>query len=208
MSGEPDALAHAKALMRRQVREAMLALAPGERQTLSARACEALIATDLFARARAVLLYAPADDEPNISLLAGAAADAGVTIAVPGIDWASKALIPRIVRDLGPSLVPGKHGVRVPPEDAPLMPVGSIDLIVIPGVAFDRSGGRLGRGGGFYDRFLGGQPRRAPVVAVALPVQVVGSVPRGGHDARIDALALPTGVLLCGNPAGLPDGTG
>lgn len=65
-------------------------------------------------------------------------------------------------------------------------PAAAIDLVVVPGVAFDRSGGRMGRGKGFYDRFLTGC--RACKVGVCFGYQLVGAIPCEEHDVRMDAV--------------------
>lgn len=194
----PDASSRAKDQLRAGVRAAIAALSPADLVSQSNLACKALIASDLFAQATTILLYAPADDEPNLSPLASAATADGKTIGVPAILWGQGVLVPKIVHDLGPSLVAGKHSIRVPADTCPDLPIESIDLVVVPGVAFDRQGGRLGRGAGFYDRFLTSPALRARLVAVALTPQIVPEVPMLAHDIRVHALASPAGVLFCG----------
>jgi 5-formyltetrahydrofolate cyclo-ligase len=68
---------------------------------------------------------------------------------------------------------------------------GGIDLVVTPGLAFDGAGGRLGRGGGFYDRFLIRARPAAFAAGFALREQVVGEVPAEATDARVDAVVTP-----------------
>jgi 5-formyltetrahydrofolate cyclo-ligase len=80
---------------------------------------------------------------------------------------------------------PGPHCERVEPA--------CVDLVIVPGVAFDEAGGRLGYGGGFYDRFLA--DTRAPRVGVAFGVQIVGSVPRAAHDLPVDVVVTEAGVI-------------
>jgi 5-formyltetrahydrofolate cyclo-ligase len=74
--------------------------------------------------------------------------------------------------------------VRVPKPGSAVLEAGLIDVVLVPGVAFDRTGGRLGRGGGFYDRYLTAVAveRR---VGVCFGCQVVELVPTAGHDARV-----------------------
>ncbi len=68
------------------------------------------------------------------------------------------------------------------------MPLPSIDLIAVPGVAFDASGRRLGRGGGYYDATLAQLPAGAVRVGLAFEVQIVPSVPDEQHDATLDTV--------------------
>lgn len=198
----PDpAITKQKELQRGMARAAIAAMSPGQLVAESAKACAALIESELFATSQTILLYAPADDEPNLSTLAEAAIADGKTIAIAAVDWKLGTLTPKVVQDLGPSLVAGKYGIRLPSPAAPDLPIESIDLVVVPGVAFDRSGGRLGRGAGFYDRFLADARLHAAIVAIALRPQMVQCVPVDAHDVRVRAIATPDGVFFCGSSA-------
>ena len=90
----------------------------------------------------------------------------------------------------------GRYGVREPERDEPA-PRGAIQLIVIPGLAFDRQGGRMGYGAGYYDRFL--RHRAARRGGVCFEAQLVERVPRGAHDVRMEILVTERGVY---RPAG------
>jgi 5-formyltetrahydrofolate cyclo-ligase len=78
-----------------------------------------------------------------------------------------------------------------------VVPINQIDVFLTPGLAFDTRGGRLGNGGGFYDRIL--SARRADAIAVAVTVKrrIIDSVPMQGHDQRVDWLATEDGVIRC-----------
>lgn len=91
-------------------------------------------------------------------------------------------------------LVPGKFGIPEPRADAP--PAGAaFDLILVPGMAFDLAGGRLGRGRGYYDRFLASAS--GFVAGVCFDDQIVPEVPREPHDARMDAIVTRSRIVLC-----------
>jgi len=89
-------------------------------------------------------------------------------------------------------LVPGRFGILEPSADSP--PAGcGFDLILVPGIAFDRCGGRLGRGRGYYDRFLA---RASGFVAgVCFDEQLIGKVPLEAHDVRMDAIVTPSEIF-------------
>jgi 5-formyltetrahydrofolate cyclo-ligase len=115
-------------------------------------------------------------------------------------------LWPRLRRDGGldfapcervEELVPGRYGVREPPHATPAATPGPDVLLLVPGLAFDAAGGRLGRGGGAWDRALA-RARGAIAFGVGYEFQVVNAVPRETHDRSVDALLTERGVRRCG----------
>lgn len=111
-----------------------------------------------------------------------------------------RTLLPRLVDDrihLAPSgdpglLVAGHHGIPEPASGS--VPVEEVDVIILPGVAFDLDGGRLGRGGGHYDRLLALMPNDTVRIGVAHTGQMVTRVPREDHDELLDVLVTDRGV--------------
>lgn len=119
---------------------------------------------------------------------------------LPGWRW----VLPRVEPDRSVTFrdrdVPTERhrfGMDQPVDMGPVVPINQIDVLLTPGLAFDTRGGRLGNGGGFYDRIL--SARRADAVAVAVTVRrrVIDSVPMQAHDQRIDWLATEEGVIRC-----------
>jgi 5-formyltetrahydrofolate cyclo-ligase len=82
-------------------------------------------------------------------------------------------------------LLPGPYGIPAP--DGPTIPPETIDLIVVPGLAFDRSCHRLGQGGGYYDRYL--PYCRAVTVGLAFELQMTDDLPWEAHDIQLDFVA-------------------
>ncbi|MCA9516375.1 MAG: hypothetical protein KC635_15645 [Myxococcales bacterium] len=78
---------------------------------------------------------------------------------------------------------------------AAVAPLAALAALVVPGLAFDAAGGRLGQGGGFYDRLLGGLATRPRLVGLAFAAQVVPSVPREAHDVLMDTVVTEGGPL-------------
>lgn len=136
-----------------------------------------------------VCAFSPLRDEPEILH----PWPIGKRLALPLMSGVS--LSPRWVESEA-DLVAGSFGIREPRASAPLAG-DRFDLILVPGVAFDRSGGRLGRGRGFYDRFLEGT--RGVRVGVCFEDQVVPEVPVEAHDVRMNVLATPKGITICGS---------
>jgi 5-formyltetrahydrofolate cyclo-ligase len=94
-------------------------------------------------------------------------------------------------------LVPGRYGVREPARTTPSATPGPDLLLLVPGLAFDAAGGRLGRGGGAWDRALV-EARGAIAFGVGYEFQVVNAVPREAHDRPVAALLTERGVRRCG----------
>lgn len=90
-----------------------------------------------------------------------------------------------------------RFGMDQPVDMGPVIPVTQIDLLLTPGLAFDRRGGRLGNGGGFYDRILSAVRSDAVSVGITIASRVTESVPMLEHDQRVDWLATEEGVIRC-----------
>lgn len=99
------------------------------------------------------------------------------------------------------SLATGRHasGFAEPPAGAAELDPASVSVALVPGLAFDRAGGRLGRGGGHYDRLLPRLPAHAPVVGVTRDALVVARLPRDPWDAPVTHLATESGVREAGS---------
>jgi 5-formyltetrahydrofolate cyclo-ligase len=137
--------------------------------------------------------FHPYRSEINVVPLMARLASEGWTTALPVVMGKGKPLLFRRWFP-GDPLVSGTWDLRVPPEDAPEL---TPDLLLVPLLAFDRQGYRLGYGGGFYDRTLALLRDNKPVTAigVAYADQEVGHVPRGPEDARLDAILTERGLI-------------
>lgn len=94
-------------------------------------------------------------------------------------------------------LTSGAFGILEPvPNPSRLISPEAFDLVLVPGLAFDLDGGRLGRGAGFYDRFLSTLPKKTRLVGVALDEQIVEKTPRDAFDLPVDALATPSRLAV------------
>jgi 5-formyltetrahydrofolate cyclo-ligase len=100
----------------------------------------------------------------------------------------------------------GPYGILEPSIPAGVLPLLSgWDIIVVPGIAFDRRGNRLGRGFGYYDRFLGGLPESVPRVGLAFADQRIPEVPVDAWDVPVHALVTEDGVIRVVNASGSPE---
>jgi 5-formyltetrahydrofolate cyclo-ligase len=187
LPGAPDAIP-TKGELRHRVLARRDALEPAERARLSAAIVARLSALDAVRRARTVLAYAPFGSEPDTWPLLRAVLAEGRALLLPRVDRAARRLVLHRVTDLEADLAPGTWGILEPiPARCPVVLPPAADVVLVPGVAFDRSGGRLGYGGGYYDRLLAAwPPPRPPLVAPAFELQVVAQVPLLPGDHRVD----------------------
>lgn len=93
-------------------------------------------------------------------------------------------------------LYPSSYGILEPINDNEIENKEDIDLVVVPGVAFDRDGGRVGYGGGYYDKYLATLNKDVPKIALAYDFQVVNEVPTEGHDINIDCIITDKEVIF------------
>lgn len=189
----PPWVREAKRALRRRVREIRDALPPAERAERSRRIAGHVLALPELEGVRTVMAFASFGSEAETSPILEALAARGVRLALPRIEGGE--VVPVSYRP-GDRLVPAALGVPEPAEGDPLRE-DEIDVVVTPGVAFDRGGHRVGYGGGFYDRFLRRLRPTAPRVAIGFALQVVEAVPRGEGDERVDLIVTEDGVIRC-----------
>ena len=149
-----------------------------------------------FRAAESVGLYLSDGTEVELEALLFAPEASSKHLLLPRYAAARKAYEFVEVRDPASELVIGRYGLREPRPELPAASpaiAGSM-LCLVPGVAFDGAGNRLGRGGGFYDRLLSGVS--GPVVGVAYGCQIAGAVPVEPHDRRMDALVTENGLAM------------
>jgi 5-formyltetrahydrofolate cyclo-ligase len=112
-----------------------------------------------------------------------------IRVAVPLVDASAVRMIPLLIKDPEQDLVPGYYNIPEPdPKKSLRLEPGEIDAAVIPGSVFDIHGGRLGYGGGYYDRFLLNDAPQAKRIGLAFELQVVDKVPLEPHDQPLDIL--------------------
>ena len=193
MNTSDEQVAQAKAAMRAQVRELRAAITPEARAAASGAACERLLAHPALTRARVVAAYGAMPDEIDCSAATAWLRERGVEVALPRI--AGHGLLTlHTVR--GPrDLERGPFGLLQPHEGAPGLEPHLVDVMVVPGVAFDAAGRRLGLGGGFYDRLLARLRADCVLLGFAFDEQVVDEVPCLPHDARVHAVVTPSRLL-------------
>ena len=181
--------------MKRRLRREVLALRDAvpeaDRAARSRAIAECLLALPELESARTVLVFSSFGSEADTAAIVEGLLARGARIALPRIE--GDRLVPVAYRP-GDEVAVTAFGA-LEPTAGEVVPDDEIDVVVTPGVAFDRRGHRVGYGGGYYDRLFRRLPRRPYRVAVAFAVQVVAEVPNGGADLPVDAVVTETGVL-------------
>lgn len=186
---------------KRTLRDALIAtrdaIAPAVRAEASRAIAARITALDAYRRARVVLLTLPYRSEWDATLVARHALADGKCVAVPRVDVARRMLQPLRVRDLNVDVEAGYRGIPEPRDHCAPVATETIEWVLVPGVAFDADGRRLGYGGGYYDRLLPLLSPEAPRVAGAFDVQLVESVPAAPHDIGVDCIATELRLVAC-----------
>lgn len=177
------------------LRDMLPAATRGERSRVIA---ERIVTSEAFRASHVILLYASFGKEFDTSEVIRAAIEARKTLVFPRVNRARDHLDLYRVRLLDRDLVAGVWGIREPdPERCSPISPAALDFILMPGVAFDRAGGRLGYGKGYYDKLLASCIGRADgprTVAAAFDCQIVDAVPREAHDIPVGTVMTESSV--------------
>ncbi|WP_299222082.1 5-formyltetrahydrofolate cyclo-ligase [uncultured Alistipes sp.] len=166
--------------LRKTMKQRNLSLSAAEREAASELLVARLERLGAFARARTVALFAPLPDEPDVRR------------ALARWCGARRLALPRVEGDAmrfflydPATMRRGAFGIDEPGPGAVECPPSEIDIVVVPGVAFTAAGDRLGRGRGYYDRYLSQRGMRAVRVGVCYAHQLVAALPVEPHDVRM-----------------------
>ena len=179
-----------KAELRRRLRAAVKALTQSEREEASARARDLLRRQPAWQRAQAILFYAPTAGELDLSPMLDEALQAGKAVALPRFVSETGTYQAVQISNYEGGCAPGKFGILEPGAHCRPVSLKRLDLALAPGLGFDLSGRRLGRGQGFYDRLLAGIA--GAKCGVAFDQQVVGHLPAQRHDVSMNFILTPT----------------
>jgi 5-formyltetrahydrofolate cyclo-ligase len=150
-----------------------------------------------FESAQTIHCYVAWRHEVNTHGLIQDLLEKGCTIVVPVVDLANRTLLHSLIKDFS-DLKPGPLGILEPRKDR-IIPIklSEIDLILVPGIAFDLTGHRIGFGGGYYDEFL--SKVKAPKVGLSFHFQIVDKIPTRSEDQRVDIIISEKGVYRTRN---------
>lgn len=178
--------------LRTRMRALRRALPEREQRDATGAVCALLRQTQALREARVVMAYMAARGELSLLPLTQELFASGKTLCLPRCEGGG-CMSARRVTALD-ALAPGAYGLLEPGEDSPVIAPEEISLVLVPGTAFDAQGGRVGQGGGYYDRFLPRSP--AYRIGVCHDFALLGEVPRQAHDQRMDAVVRPSGLTV------------
>jgi 5-formyltetrahydrofolate cyclo-ligase len=183
-----------KSALRATIRTALEKISPAVRAVESIDLCERL--KTQMPSAHTILFFAPLPDELDVWPVLELSLALGTTCALPFIDATKKTYGARWLNKLATDIVAGKFGVREPAAGCVEIPLNRFDLVLVPGIAFDLQGNRLGRGQGFYDRLL--EKASGIKCGVGYDFQLLENIPIETHDAKVDFILTPSRCVKAG----------
>lgn len=169
-----------------------------ERMNLSRKICNNLLSLDEFKSAKTVHFFLTTRSEVITEEAVRRSLLLGKDVVVPVMDKKNRRIILSKLSDYDNELMIMHHGIHEPkPEFMRHVDLNEVDLMVLPGVAFDKSGHRLGYGAGCYDRLLEEEHSRPVLTALAFELQIVDQIPVAGHDVKVDMIVTEERVIRC-----------
>src|SRR5262245_4885318 len=184
---------NSKAVIRRQLREKLAQMTDAARHAKSLAACSLVSASPEFQSARVVMLYLSMPLEVDTSQLALRAWQAGKAMVGPNVSREQRRILPCKISSLTTGLTTTGQGMREPMSGSPF-PTDLIDLVIVPGLGFTNNGYRIGRGMGFYDRFLAQSDFIGVSCGLAFEEQIMPDLPVLDHDVPLSMLATDQGI--------------
>jgi 5-formyltetrahydrofolate cyclo-ligase len=188
-----DASVHKKTL-RADLRQRLCAIDPAAHAARSTAAEQLLVATPEFRKAQTVMLFLPLKYEVDTKSVVLKAWQTGKTVAVPWVNYDQRHMIPVILKSLEEEMELDRFGVPTPKTAQPV-PLEDLDFVIIPGLGFDHHGHRIGRGAGFYDRFLASDRFAGVTCGLVFEEQIVDQIPIQPHDRGVHMLVTDKRVL-------------
>lgn len=179
-----------KVMLRRELRARLRTIDAAELVRAGDGLRERLVQQSEWLNARTVMLFASMPEEPDLWPLAERALAEGRRLVLPRYDRDAGVYGVAEVRDLMQDVQVGSFGIREPVSTCPVWSLNQLDLVLVPGLGFDREGHRLGRGKGFYDRML--SSRRGTACGVAMDWQILPAIPVEPHDQHVDCIVTPS----------------
>ena len=187
MVTEHDPLQQAKSRQRADARSALAGMPASDRSTASASICRQLDELIQLHDPSTILGFLPLSDEPDIRPALQQMLEEGRSVAVPRLTEPGVMEPARLVSLDDQQLTTGAHGVRTS-RALECIAADSIEWVLVPGVAFDPDGRRLGRGGGYYDRFLSAMPGGVVTIGCCFRCQIFPRIETGPQDVPVSKM--------------------
>jgi len=187
-----------KAALRDLLRARRDALEPSEIAERSQVIARRVMALAGYERSRTRLLFASFGSEVRTDALIADTLRSGARLVLPRVIGPEEALALHEVRDPAQEIAPGSFSIPEPLESCPELSLYEIDFVLVPGLGFDREGGRLGYGGGYFDYILNLRSdlvETGAAVAVAFEDQLIDEVPRESWDVRVPIIVTENEVI-------------
>lgn len=186
--------------MKDAIRKAALSernrMSPAERGAKSDLIAERFLGLEEFRSARTVMAYASFGSEVETRRIIEACFSTGKKLALPVVEKGGLLSVWRVQKST--ELLQSSFGIPEPPREAPnRLSADEVDLVIVPGIAFDKRGRRVGYGGGYYDRFLGSIRPSATKVALAFEIQLVDEIPVSDRDLPVDVIVTEARTIDC-----------
>jgi len=177
-----------KEKIRQKMLEQLKNMDKEEKERRNARIREKLFSYDRFKRASIVMSYVSKGYEVDTWEIIKRSLEMGKKVAVPFILKEGRLILPSLILD-PKELIPGPFGVCQPhPDNLRQLNLNQIEIILVPGLAFDRQGNRLGHGQGYFDRFLKKIPPNIHTIGLAYEFQILNTLPFGPEDIPVSTL--------------------
>ena len=184
--------------IRKQIKAVLKGMSPEVAAAKSIAIAHRVAHLELFRTAGTVLLYLPIPGEVDVLPIAQAAWRVGKKVLAPTACDHCRAMRAILCCPMNEEMFHIQHGLRQPSRLLGELPVDQIDLVVVPAIAFDSKCNRLGRGGGFYDRFIGRPDVRARTIGVAFSEQIIENLPLQEYDRPVDVVVTDTDTYKAG----------
>lgn len=183
-----------KSDQRNEIRHQLSLMTAVQRVEDSRAICDHLSALSSIESAKTIFAYLPLKEEVDLCSLLTTWINEGRTVCVPVVSWKGRTMRAGLLQAINDaSIIEGLYGLREP-LNPQYVATDSIDVMLVPGIGFDRAGSRLGRGGGYYDRFL--ETARSPIViGIGFDNQIVKYICKEKHDQSMTSVATPSGII-------------
>ena len=155
-----------------------------------------LLQMDCIKKAKTIMLYLDFNNEVKTDDLINKLISLKKIVASPITLKEEKKLIPTQITDLKNGVKIGAYNIREPkPDLSRIIDISDLDVVIVPGVAYDNNCYRLGYGGGFYDRFLENLKPDSKTIGIAFDLQIFDEVPKEPHDAQLDFIITESKII-------------